>query len=261
MGKTMMLAVALCAACALASCDEKAKYKKMIIDETEQTRASLPQVIMSGTTITWVDMRVVGDTIMMEYELSRQDYDYYYNGDFTQTMASDRAKAQFLEGLTDFGLLDIIENSGMGFKYVLHNNENGQIFAELSIHPEEIKEIHGKMDKGEVESYTIMDQVRRNIAKLQLPMQVDEALWITDVYIDGTYVYYEYMLDMELEPSDIDAQTIKEEKASILQGLRDEPYIITWKDKATREGLHYVYIYKDNRGMELCRIDIGFDEI
>lgn len=239
MKKTLLFASLLLAVCTLISCEsEKARYRKMLIDELELARTSLPESLSPGTSIMMTDMRLIGDTIMVWIESSQQDYNLYFSWS-VETWNSDRQKARVLEcfrnNSDDFQ--DILLKSETGFKYVFANSETGESFFEVGISPEELLEILRKMENGELQPYTLMEVTRMGIAKMQFPMQIDEDMWVTDAYIDGSNLFYECMIDAEIESSDIEASDIRELKAETLESLRRDVLFTANKDKGVSEGI------------------------
>ena len=46
-------------------------------------------------------------------------------------------------------------------------------------------------------------------------------------------------------------------RQSIIESLKEEKMLKLYKKNIVREGIHFVYVYNDSRGIEFARIDIG----
>ena len=231
--------------------------------EVQVDRASLPETVSTDPNVTMTDMYVEGDFIVTIFEISQQDFNDYLSYADDDVWNSDRQKARVLEGamMNSDGFADILLKGEMGFKNIFTDRENGETLFQYSISPEELSELLRKMGNGEIEPYSIVETTRMEFAKMTFPIQIDEATWLTDAYIDGSNVFFEYVIDAEIDPTDIEASDIRGLKAEMLESLRENFYFTTNKKKGIKEGVRIVYIYKDNRGVEIARINIGFDEL
>ena len=78
-----------------------------------------------------------------------------------------------------------------------------------------------------------------------------------NAYIEGHNIYYISTIEAELEPSDISAPEKAEMRKDLIESMKEEWLIMRHKKEIVKENVHFVYIYKDNRGKEIMRVDIS----
>ena len=96
---------------------------------------------------------------------------------------------------------------------------------------------------------------------MEIPSQIDEGVWLTDVYIRGNNIYYEATIENEIDPSDMSSSDLADMRALLIESLREEGLIILHKKELVKEGVRFNYIYKDSRGKEFAKITIESDEL
>ena len=60
-----------------------------------------------------------------------------------------------------------------------------------------------------------------------------------------------------MNPSDFISSDKEEMKETLIESIKEEWLIMRHKKEIIKENVHFVYIYKDNRGEEFARIDIS----
>ena len=239
----------------LSSCS-KVK-REIIVKQVAATKSHLPQKV--GAAIEIVDVNIKGD--MVEYVVKMSEDMWRISGVTNKTANSDRYIANVLSTIDDFTISNYI-GSDMGIKYTYYSDETSKKLFEIEISPSRLKEIHKKMKNGEIEEASILETIQQEIVQIKsnLPAQIAENLWMTDVYIKGRSMYYVIKIDNGNSASDYTKEDIELIKEGCLQGLRGEQVIVLQKKKLVEEKIHFVYIYTDGEGKEISRVDIGPDE-
>ena len=81
---------------------------------------------------------------------------------------------------------------------------------EIEMSSEKMKEVRDKLESGEIEAYTFLEIAQMEIAKMEIPSQVDEGVWITDaLLIDGHNLYFIATIEAELDSSDLSSSQKK----------------------------------------------------
>ena len=95
------------------------------------------------------------------------------------------------------------------------------------------------------------------IAKMEIPSQIEEGVWMTDAYIEGNKIYYIATIENEIDASDLSSSDLREMKEGLIEDLKNEGLLMAHKKEIVKEKIHIVYVYKDSRGKEFAKIDIG----
>ena len=239
----------------LSSCSKV--NRKIIVKQVAATKSHLPQKI--GAALEVVDVNIKGD--MVEYVIKMSEDIWRVSGMTNETANSDRNIANLLSSIDDFTIGNYI-GCDMGIKYTYYSSETNKKLVEIDISPSRLKEIHEKVKKGEIKEATMLETIQQEVVQVKsnLPAQIAENLWMTDVYIKGRSMYYVIKIDNGNSASDYTKEDIELIKEGCLQGLRGEQVIVLQKKKLVEEKIHFVYIYTDGEGKEICRVDIGPDE-
>ncbi len=239
----------------LSSCSKV--NRKIIVKQVAATKSHLPQKI--GAALEVVDVNIKGD--MVEYVIKMSEDIWRVSGMTNETANSDRNIANLLSSIDDFTIGNYI-GCDMGIRYTYDSSETNKKLVEIDISPSRLKEIHEKVKKGEMKEATMLETIQQEVVqgKSNLPAQIAENLWMTDVYIKGRSMYYVIKIDNGNSASDYTKEDIELIKEGCLQGLRGEQVIVLQKKKLVEEKIHFVYIYTDGEGKEICRVDIGPDE-
>ena len=240
----------------LSSCS-KVK-REIIVKQVAATKSHLPQKV--GAAIEIVDVNIKGD--MVEYVVKMSEDMWRISGVTNKTANSDRYIANVLSTIDDFTISNYI-GSDMGIKYTYYSDETSKKLFEIEISPSRLKEIHKKMKNGEIEEASMLETIQQEIVQIKsnLPAPLGEDLWMTDIYIKGNRIYYVVKIDNGNSASDYTKEDIELIKEGCLQGLRGEQSVVSQKKKFIEEKIHFVYIYNDGEGKEICRVDIGPDEL
>lgn len=241
------------------------KYKKPVNNvarnaikkEVEDMKGQLPMNI-PGTDFTIQSLEIDGNEFV--YVVSLPETIWEQQG-LSQTDAnSDRNIARVLANFSDETLEKLVE-ANLGFKYVYKNERNDSTFMEMIISADKISDVHRRVKDGTLKSFTMTEIAEKEISKMKMPMQIDEGIWLTDAYIKYGNVYYEAMIEAELDASDFDAKSLAEMKTNIIRGLKEEKIFMMNKNQILKENTHFVYVYKDNRGKVIAKISISPSDI
>lgn len=239
----------------LSSCSKV--NRKIIVKQVAATKSHLPQKV--GAAIEIVDVNIKGD--MVEYVVKMSEEVWQICKTTNETANSDRNIANVLSTIDDFTLSNYI-GCDMGIKYTYYSDETSKKLFEIEISPSRLKEIHEKMKNGEIKEASMLETIQQEIMRVKsnLPAPIGDDVWMTDVYLKNKNVYYVYKIDDGTRASEFTKEDIELIKEGCLQGLRGEQVIVLQKKKLVEEKIHFVYIYTDGEGKEICRVDIGPDE-
>lgn len=261
--RVILIMVMLLSVACLISCNFK--YKKpvdnaarnAIIKEVEDMKGQLPMNI-HGTDFTIQSIEIDGNEFV--YVVSLPETIWEQQGLSQADANSDRNIARVLANFSDETLEKLVE-ANLGFKYVYKNERNDSTFMELIVSADKISDVHRRVKDGTLKSFTMSEIAEKEISKMKMPMQIDEGIWLTDAYIKYGNVYYEAMIEAELDASDFDVKSLAEMKTDIIKGLKEERMFMMNKKQILKDNTHFIYVYKDNRGKEIAKIDISPSDI
>lgn len=210
------------------------------------------------TGFTMVDIDAEDDYMIVKVEVTNE----YYEGNLlTPEMAnSDRNVARGIS-IYSSNIIDMFIEYEFGMKYIYTSKETGKTLLEITIPPKKLKEVKEKVDKGELQAYSLLELMEMEFAKMAFPYQIEEGLWLTNVYIKGNNIFYVYVVENEIDASDVLQSVLYELRKSSIEGLRKEFGALVYKQSIIKENIHFVYIYKDNHGKEFARISISPDDL
>jgi hypothetical protein len=168
--------------------------------------------------------------------------------------------ARVLANVSEEAAEKLIEH-GLGIKYIYTSKETGKVLLEVQMTSQKLKEIKDKVEKGELQAFSMIEITKMELAKLKIPSEIEEGVWLTDAYVKGSKVYYVASVENEVDPSSLSGADILEMKESLIQGLREEGLVMMHIKEMIKENVHFIYIYKDNRGVEFSRVDISPEEL
>ena len=116
------------------------------------------------------------------------------------------------------------------------------------------------VDTGEINAIKVLDLFRMEIEQLEFPVKFEDYFSMTNAYIQGKNVYYEYTFELEISASDFSDADILEMKKEIINGLI-EANISSYKKDMAKEGVKLYTIYKNIKGEEIARIMITADDL
>lgn len=261
--RIIIIMVMLLPIACLISCNFK--YKKpvdnvarnAIIKEVEDMKDQLP-ISIPGTDFTIQSIEIDGDEFV--YVVSLPETIWEQQG-LSQTDAnSDKNIARVLANFNDETIEKLVE-ANLGFKYVYKNERNDSTFMVVILSADKIRDVHRRVKDGTLESFTMTEIAEKEISKMEMPMQIEKGIWLTDAYTKYGNVYYEAMIEAELDASDFDSKILAEMKTDIIKGLKEERMFMMNKKQILKDNTHFIYVYKDNRGKEIARIDISPSDI
>lgn len=236
----------------------------MNLTKSQKEREEIPMEIMSykdklpfntpGTSISISEIAVDNDIIVYTCRVGSEDWD-------TMSFASevsntDRNMARVISNVSSEAVDKFVEH-GLGLKYIYTSEETSETLLEVEMSADKMKEIRDKVNSGELQPYTMIELSQMEIAKMEIPSQIEEGVWITDAYIEGNKVYYIATIENEVDASDLSSSDLKEMKEGLIEDLKNEGLLMVHKKEIAKENIHIVYVYKDSRGKEFARIDIG----
>jgi len=245
----------------LTSCGAKSsklnQERDAILKEISSYKKNLPYAI-PGTTILITDIAIDNDIIIYTCKVGSEDWEAMSLA--TEVSNSDRNMARIINNVPS-DAIDLFIKHGLGIKYLYLLDETGETLMEIEISAEKMKEIRDKVKMGAIQPFSMIEICKMELAKMEIPAQLDEGVWLTDAYIEGSYLYYVATVEYEIEASDLTLSDLSELKESCIEGLKDEGLVMLHKKSIINENIHFVYIFKDNRGKEYARVDIGPDDL
>lgn len=223
-----------------------------MISELESYKAQLP-VEINGTGIFIDDILIKNDMIVYSCQLPNEMWETMSLGKEAPT--SDRNMARVISNVDNKFVQRFID-TGFGLKYIYKSSETGEILMEIEMSAEKLEEISNKLKNGQIEPYTMIELSQMELARMEIPSQIEEGVWLTDAYIKGNNIYYIATIENEIEKEDLSYADIEEMKEGCIEGIREEKLITMNKKEVIKENIHFIYVYKDSRGVELARIDI-----
>lgn len=231
--------------------------RKMVEEELATFKHGLPYEI-AGSGFVMTNIEIVGDMVIYTCQVSKENWDAI---SLTQEVSSsERNIARVISNLDKEAIAKFIK-SGFGIKYEYVSQENDSTLLEVEVQPNKLKEVFEKLEKGEIEPYSLLEITKMELAKMEIPSKMDDGLWLTDAYVEGQNIYYIITFEYEVDKSNISVEDIEEVKNSCITYIREEPLITTHKKEVLRENVHFVYIYKDSRGKECMRISIAPQDV
>lgn len=242
----------------LCSCDNlvRNREREKVVNEFLMMKKQLP-VRVKNTDMMMTDIDIEGDTVVMTCSVTNE---YWETMSLSYKKANtDRNVARVVESF-DESYLDKFITSGLGLKYVYTLEGTGKRLFEISASAERLKDIKDRVDRGVLKPYTMLELSQIEIDNMQFPSEIEEGVWLTSAYIRGNTIFYEARLDAEVDPKYVSAADVAEMRRGILEELKKEKLVMAHNKEIVAEGIHFVYIYKDNRGVEFARVDISPDE-
>ena len=263
--KLLVNTFAICLILILVSCGLKSSNKnsfdkherELVEEEIASFKQNLPYEI-AGKGFVMTNVEIANELVIYTYKVSKENWDVMFLSH--EVSSSDRNIARVISNI-DKETINKLIRSGLGVKYVYVSQETNRTLLEIEVQSNKLKEVSDKLGKGEIEPYTLLELSKIELAKMEIPFQVGEGLWLTDAYIKGNNIYYIATFEYEIDKSNISDEDIAEVKESCIAYLREEPLISSRKEEFIKENIHFVYIYKDSRGKECMTVSIAPDEI
>lgn len=229
------------------------KEREELLNEIISYKDELPFNI-PGTSISITDIALDNDIIVYTCKVGSEDWDVMSLA--SEVSNTDRNMARVISNVSSEAIDKFIEH-GLGLKYIYTSEETGETLLEVEMSAGKMKEIRDKVDSGELQPYTMIELSQMEIAKMEIPSQIEEGVWITDAYIEGNKIYYIATIENEIDASDLSSSDLREMKEGLIEDLKSEGLLMMHKKEIVKENIHIVYVYNDNRGKEFAKIDIG----
>lgn len=233
-----------------------ANARQEVLATIDMLKKELPFEIAGGDLL-MASAAVEGDLLVVECELSQRIVEAML-GD--NVVNSDRNYARIISNVGD-DVVDELIDAGFGVRMVYRNRETRETVGDIVLSPAKLLEIREKVAKGEIRGYSWIELAHMEFARMELPVQLEEGVWLTDAYIEGRHVYYVGVVEEEIDPDLVSRELLQEIKEGILLGLREEEWFALSKNDILKENVRFTYIYKDVNGTEWARIDIDAHEI
>lgn len=234
----------------------KNREREKVVNELLMMKKQLP-VRVKDTDMMMTDIEVDGDTVVLTCTVTEEYWEMMSLS--CKKANTDRNVARVVESL-DGTYLDKFITAGLGFKYIYTLQGTGKHLFDVSASAERLKDIKDRLDRGVLKPYTMLELSQMEIDNMKFPSKIEEGVWLTSAYIRGNSIFYEAKVDAEVDPKYFSAADVAEMRRGVIEGLKEEKLIMAHNKEIVGEGIHFVYIYKDNRGVEFARVDIGPDE-
>lgn len=255
----------VCITLVLSSCVLKSSNKnsdglhdrEMLEAELADFKRSLPYEI-AGNGFVVTNIEIVNDFIIYTCKVSKENWDAM---SLTQEVSSSERNIARAISNFDKEMVTKFIKSGLGLKYEYVSKEDNRTLLKIEVQPDKLKDIFAKLERGEIEPYTLLELTKMELGKMEIPAQMGDGVWLTDAYIKGNNIYYIATFEYEVDKSNISTEDIEELKNSSIAALREEPLLTARKKELVKENIHIVYIYKDSRGKECMRVSIAPQDI
>lgn len=261
-GKFLYICLFSCI-CIATSCNSMGKKANKVIkreqmmSELEAYKANLPMEI-SGTGIYIDNVQIENDMVVYTCKLPAEMW---------QTMSLSKEAST-----SDCNMARVISNvdrryaqnfidAGLGLKFIYKSSETGGILMEVEMSAKKLEEILKKLQNNEIEPYTLMELTQMEISQMNIPSQMGDGIWLTDVYIKGNAIFYNVTIENVIDKDDISYADVENLKRECIMSLRGEKLMTIHKKEFIRENIHFIYVYKDSRGIEFARINIGPEDV
>ena len=247
----------------VSSCKPHRESRGQITQALKEVRAQMPFSVIPGTSFLWVDAYLDDDNdfVVFIYQANAEDAMTYFLPQ--ENMNDERYIARVINGMDIAGedFCDLLIEAEVGLKVLFFDSQSGEQLRTLSISPGQLCETRDKLASGNLQPYSHLDIFRIELAAMEFPQQIDEITWLTNAYVDGSSVVYEAMVDLQVDPNDLTEEDIQENKEEVAESLAQLPMLQLNKENAVKENIHFVYIFRDNRGTEFMRHDIAPQDI
>ncbi len=221
-------------------------------DELNSLRSQIPYEL-SGTGI-YITSAEVGDScVELTIAVPQEIIDLIISVDYLNT---DRSVSQAVLGLGE--LCNYLVEKNVGITYRYENMSTGQELCTVVIGPERLKRVMTEVKSGDTQPYSLLEVCRIQASSAQYPIDMGDGTWMTNAYVEGNTIYYEYRCDFDFVIDNETRRIIREEMENEIAGT---PLFIYNKEKAINEDIHLVYIYKSQKGKLLFKIDISLKEL
>lgn len=247
-----MLIVMFLASCGINSAKSK-KEREEILKEIMSYQDKLPYNI-AGTSLSITDIALDNDIIIYTCNVGNEDWEDMFLS--SEASNADRNLARVISNVPS-NEVDKFIDYGLGLKYIYISDETGEPLLEVEMSAEKMKEIRDKINTGEIEPYSLIEIAQMELSKMDIPSQLEEGVWLSDAYIEGNIIYYIATIENEVDESDLSNADLREMKEGIIEDLKNEGLVMIHKKEIIKENIHFVYVYKDSRGIEFARVDIS----
>lgn len=251
-----LFVIILLTSCGMNS-SKSTKEREEILKEITSYQDKLPYNI-PNTSISITNIAVDNDIIVYTCKVSSEDWDAMSLA--SEVSNTDRNMARVISNVSNDAVEKFIEH-GLGLKYIYTSDETGETLLEVEMSAEKMKEIKNKVESGEIQPYTMIELSQMEIAKMDIPSQIEDGVWLTDAYIEGNKIYYIATIENEIDSSDLSVSDLKDMKEGLIEGIKTEGLLMIHKKEIVKENIHIIYVYKDCRGKEFARIDIEPDDL
>ncbi len=225
----------------------------------QSIRSKLPmQLIEDEMVITDVEF----DEDQLSYTILVSPEYFEYVGS-NKELNSDENVAQVIQLIGDNDVKVLIDNH-LGLKYNYIKRDARSVKRVIDISPERLEEIWDKMQSGDVEATSFIEQIEDEFEDMDLPVEMAEGLLLTKAYVDGNKVCYVFKFE-EIEDMDTDSEEFQEiydeMKEEMTTGLRGESIFQISKRQILSEDIRFVFTYTNKYGKTLFTIKLKPEDI
>lgn len=159
---------------------------------------------------------------------------------------------------------ELVQNcikEGMGIKYVYVSSNTKKVLKETEMSSDKLEEICKKIADGKIPAYTMLEMSNIEHKKIEFPYEIGDYELVTDTYVEGNNIYYIVKCDFEADQSRVSTVDFQTTKIIDIMRFREKALIFMHKKEIFEDNIHYVIVYKDNRGIEFIRDDISPKEM
>lgn len=237
--------------------NSKSREREEILNGIMSLQDKLPYNF-PGTSLSIIEVAVDNDIVVYKLRIGKEDWDIMSWG--SEVANSDRNIARVLSTISDKIVDKFIEHE-IGVRYIYISEETDKTLLQIEIPAGKMKEIREMVRNGEIQPYTLKEILKMEIAKMNIPSQIEEGVWITDVFLKENKVYYIATIEENIDSSCFSESNLSEIKSEMLDGLKSDGLFMMHKKEIIREKIHFVYVYKDKSGNEIIQIEITSNDL
>lgn len=231
---------------------ERAMFKQKFLEINK----SLPMKVMDDVWL--VSVKVDGDYIVYDWEMTEEQWK---SRSIPQDITtSDKNVAKYIGTLSP----DIVQQllyCRLGIAVSYKEKDTKKDLLSFSIEPQRLTKIKEGLDNGTIVPYTVLELLEQSVSKYKCPLQIDEGIWMTNVYVQGKNLYYEVEVDETIDFKDIPEKAKQDIKATFVSGVKDSGIFIAYKKELIKENVHFIYLFRDSNKKEVLVINIGPEDL
>ncbi|MCD8296513.1 MAG: hypothetical protein LUC88_02965 [Prevotella sp.] len=233
------------------------KDKQEIMDEISSLQAQLP-IEISGDAMKITDVQFEGNQFVYTVSVSPEFYSNLLLS--SEYLKSDETVVNIIQLIGDENIQYFVDKK-IGIKYKYVKSDDDSVNKSIDISPERLKEVWTNYKSGNLQKASFLDKVKSELANLQFPSDFGNGVLLTNAYVEGKKVYYEFQVPTGDADSNAFSARYDEMKSAIISSLKEDPNITSYKNEIFDEKVYFIYIYTNAYGNKLLTITLTPQDI